>query len=186
MKVTYNADVCTHAGECVKGAPNVFKVVDGQFVIDTAADSFSNSTTGTTLSKTGMCDEISETKQSMNSSSSESIYSEKCGFVVGCQNDLSGGPVIMKVKLESESTVRVHLLPKYFQPMYFGTFRNRRARSTRKALDLLIFKRATILLALSAARTKQTPPTSRNGCTAETTDQNDVGHIRRSSVVIRR
>ena len=35
MKVTYNADVCTHAGECVKGAPNVFKVVDGQFVIDT-------------------------------------------------------------------------------------------------------------------------------------------------------
>ena len=33
MKVTYNADVCTHAGECVKGAPNVFKVVDGQFVI---------------------------------------------------------------------------------------------------------------------------------------------------------
>ena len=39
MKVTYNADVCTHAGECVKGAPNVFKVVDGQFVIDTSADS---------------------------------------------------------------------------------------------------------------------------------------------------
>ena len=27
MKVTYNAEVCTHAGECVKGAPNVFKVV---------------------------------------------------------------------------------------------------------------------------------------------------------------
>jgi uncharacterized Fe-S cluster protein YjdI len=42
MKVTYNADVCTHAGECVKGAPNVFKVVDGQFVIDTAADSEEN------------------------------------------------------------------------------------------------------------------------------------------------
>ncbi len=39
MKVTYNADVCTHAGECVKGAPNVFKVVDGKFVIDSAADS---------------------------------------------------------------------------------------------------------------------------------------------------
>ena len=38
MKVTYNADVCTHAGECVKGSPNVFKVVDGQFVIDTSAD----------------------------------------------------------------------------------------------------------------------------------------------------
>ena len=42
MKVTYNADVCTHAGECVKGAPNVFKVVDGQFVIDTSADSEEN------------------------------------------------------------------------------------------------------------------------------------------------
>jgi len=42
MKVTYNADVCTHAGECVKGAPNVFKVVDGAFVIDTAADSEEN------------------------------------------------------------------------------------------------------------------------------------------------
>lgn len=42
MKVTYNADVCTHAGECVKGAPNVFKVVDGQFVIDTSADSEDN------------------------------------------------------------------------------------------------------------------------------------------------
>ena len=39
MKVTYDAETCTHAGECVKGAPNVFKVVDGQFVIDTAADS---------------------------------------------------------------------------------------------------------------------------------------------------
>ena len=28
--------------ECVKGAPNVFKVVDGQFVIDTSADSEDN------------------------------------------------------------------------------------------------------------------------------------------------
>ena len=37
MKVTYNADVCSHAGECVKGSPNVFKVVDGQFVIDQSA-----------------------------------------------------------------------------------------------------------------------------------------------------
>jgi uncharacterized Fe-S cluster protein YjdI len=34
MKVTYDADVCSHAGECVKGSPNVFKVVDGKFVID--------------------------------------------------------------------------------------------------------------------------------------------------------
>ena len=39
MKVTYDAETCTHAGECVKGAPNVFKVVDGQFVIDTSASS---------------------------------------------------------------------------------------------------------------------------------------------------
>ena len=37
MKVTYDADTCSHAGECVKGSPNVFKVVDGAFVIDTDA-----------------------------------------------------------------------------------------------------------------------------------------------------
>ena len=42
MKVTYDAETCSHAGECVKGAPNVFKVVDGQFVIDTTADSEEN------------------------------------------------------------------------------------------------------------------------------------------------
>ena len=42
MKVTYDAETCTHAGECVKGSPNVFKVVDGQFVIDTSADSEDN------------------------------------------------------------------------------------------------------------------------------------------------
>jgi uncharacterized Fe-S cluster protein YjdI len=42
IKVTYDADTCVHAGECVKGAPNVFKVVDGQFVIDTSADSEEN------------------------------------------------------------------------------------------------------------------------------------------------
>jgi len=34
MKVTYNPDVCIHAGNCVKSLPAVFKVVDGQFVID--------------------------------------------------------------------------------------------------------------------------------------------------------
>ena len=34
MKVTYNANVCIHAGNCVKSLPAVFKVVDGQFVID--------------------------------------------------------------------------------------------------------------------------------------------------------
>ena len=42
MKVTYNADVCSHAGECVKGSPNVFKVVDGKFVIDQSADTEEN------------------------------------------------------------------------------------------------------------------------------------------------
>ena len=34
MKVIYNANVCIHAGNCVKSLPAVFKVVDGQFVID--------------------------------------------------------------------------------------------------------------------------------------------------------
>jgi hypothetical protein len=33
MKVTYDAQVCIHAGNCVKSLPAVFKVVDGQFVI---------------------------------------------------------------------------------------------------------------------------------------------------------
>jgi len=37
VKVTYDVDVCIHAGECVKGSPTVFKVEDGQFVIDTDA-----------------------------------------------------------------------------------------------------------------------------------------------------
>ena len=34
MKVTYDAQVCIHAGNCVKSLPTVFKVVDGQFVIN--------------------------------------------------------------------------------------------------------------------------------------------------------
>ena len=34
MQVTYNTNVCIHAGNCVKSLPAVFKVVDGQFVID--------------------------------------------------------------------------------------------------------------------------------------------------------
>lgn len=37
MKVTYDADVCSHAGKCVAGAPEVFKVEDGQFKIDVTA-----------------------------------------------------------------------------------------------------------------------------------------------------
>jgi uncharacterized Fe-S cluster protein YjdI len=34
MKVTYDAKVCIHAGNCVRSLPTVFKVVDGQFGID--------------------------------------------------------------------------------------------------------------------------------------------------------
>jgi uncharacterized Fe-S cluster protein YjdI len=34
MKVTYDAQVYIHAGNCVKSLPAVFKVVDGKFVID--------------------------------------------------------------------------------------------------------------------------------------------------------
>ena len=34
MDVTYDSQVCIHAGNCVTSLPTVFKVVDGQFVID--------------------------------------------------------------------------------------------------------------------------------------------------------
>jgi len=34
MKVSYDAQVCIHAGNCVKSLPAVFKVADGRFVID--------------------------------------------------------------------------------------------------------------------------------------------------------
>ena len=34
MKVTCDAQVCIHVGNCVKSLPTIFKVVDGQFVID--------------------------------------------------------------------------------------------------------------------------------------------------------
>ena len=34
MKVNCNDKICTHAGECVKNLPNVFKVIDEKFVID--------------------------------------------------------------------------------------------------------------------------------------------------------
>jgi uncharacterized Fe-S cluster protein YjdI len=34
MKVIYDAQVYIQAGNCVKRLPAVFKVVDGQFVID--------------------------------------------------------------------------------------------------------------------------------------------------------
>ena len=42
MKVTWDENVCIHAGKCVQGAPNVFNIEDGQFVIDTSADSEDN------------------------------------------------------------------------------------------------------------------------------------------------
>lgn len=35
--VTWDESVCIHAGKCVEGLPNVFKVEDGQFVIDESA-----------------------------------------------------------------------------------------------------------------------------------------------------
>jgi len=34
MHLTYDPKVCIHAANCVKTLPTVFKVVDGQFVID--------------------------------------------------------------------------------------------------------------------------------------------------------
>lgn len=34
MKVNWDANKCCHAGVCVKSLPEVFKVEDGQFVID--------------------------------------------------------------------------------------------------------------------------------------------------------
>lgn len=33
MKVTWDENVCIHAGNCVKGSPDVFKIEDGQFRI---------------------------------------------------------------------------------------------------------------------------------------------------------
>jgi len=34
MKVTFDGNTCNSAGECVKGSPAVFQVVDGEFVIN--------------------------------------------------------------------------------------------------------------------------------------------------------
>ena len=36
MKVTFNGSICQRAGECVKGSPTVFSVVDDNMVIDTS------------------------------------------------------------------------------------------------------------------------------------------------------
>lgn len=37
MKVTWDETVCIHAGKCVAGSPEVFKVEDGKFKIDLEA-----------------------------------------------------------------------------------------------------------------------------------------------------
>jgi len=37
--VTWDESVCIHAGKCVEGLPQVFKVENGQFVIDESAAS---------------------------------------------------------------------------------------------------------------------------------------------------
>jgi uncharacterized Fe-S cluster protein YjdI len=34
MEVKWDENVCTHSGNCVKGLPAVFKIENGQFVID--------------------------------------------------------------------------------------------------------------------------------------------------------
>lgn len=39
MEVKWDENVCSHAGVCVTTLPNVFKVEDGNFVIDTSAAS---------------------------------------------------------------------------------------------------------------------------------------------------
>ncbi|AKH20424.1 (4Fe-4S)-binding protein [Sedimenticola thiotaurini] len=38
-RVTWDAEVCTHAGKCVAGLPQVFKIEDGSFVINEQAAS---------------------------------------------------------------------------------------------------------------------------------------------------
>lgn len=39
LKVSWNESTCQHAGVCVKSLPAVFKVEDGNFVIDASAAS---------------------------------------------------------------------------------------------------------------------------------------------------
>jgi uncharacterized Fe-S cluster protein YjdI len=36
MQVTWDQTTCCHSGVCVKSLPDVFKVEDGKFVIDTS------------------------------------------------------------------------------------------------------------------------------------------------------
>jgi uncharacterized Fe-S cluster protein YjdI len=34
MKIQWDEQKCSHSGNCVKSLPEVFKVIDGQFVIE--------------------------------------------------------------------------------------------------------------------------------------------------------
>lgn len=36
-KVSWDEKACQHVGNCVKGLPKVFRIEEGQFVIDTSA-----------------------------------------------------------------------------------------------------------------------------------------------------
>jgi len=36
-KVTWDAELCSHAGKCVAGLPQVFKIEEGNFVINEQA-----------------------------------------------------------------------------------------------------------------------------------------------------
>jgi len=36
MKVTWDSEKCQHSGCCVKSLPEVFKIEEGEFVIDTS------------------------------------------------------------------------------------------------------------------------------------------------------
>lgn len=37
MKINWDSEVCQHAGVCVRTLPDVYKIEDGQFVINAAA-----------------------------------------------------------------------------------------------------------------------------------------------------
>lgn len=39
VKVNWDDKVCSHSGECVKNLPEVFKIENGEFVIDESAGS---------------------------------------------------------------------------------------------------------------------------------------------------
>lgn len=39
MEVKWDENTCSHSGVCVNSLPNVFKVEDGKFVIDSSAAS---------------------------------------------------------------------------------------------------------------------------------------------------